>query len=216
MFLKNTVQSYFAHTLHTYLNKYKKMIEKLKQTACNCYIQIYIHIQDLKYKSAINMTKLNAYLVSKKHIIYNFLINDRGLIHQCINFSSGSTFLNPFEQEDEAIHRTEKCFLTEYIEKQKIIAYSQNVIIIIYDSHIFDKINIHQRDLRLNNWCKLYTFGICFEDHIFLLLAHLLHLQSRHRHSDLSLFVTCLFKSIFTVHNCACTRATHQNLPPAK
>lgn len=43
MFLKNTVQSYFAHTLHTYLNKYKKMIEKLKQTACICYIQIYIY-----------------------------------------------------------------------------------------------------------------------------------------------------------------------------
>lgn len=56
------------------------------------------------------MTMLNAYLMSKKHIIYNFLINDRGLIHQCINFSSGSTFLNPFEQEDEAIDRTENVF----------------------------------------------------------------------------------------------------------
>lgn len=71
----------------------------------------FIHIQDLKYKSAINIeSMLNPYLMSKKHIIYNFLINDRGLIHQCINFSSGSTFLNPFEQEDEAIDRTEKCF----------------------------------------------------------------------------------------------------------
>lgn len=79
----------------------------------------FIHIQDFKYKSPMNMTMLNAYLMSKKHIIYNFLINDRGLIYQGINFSSGSTFLNPFKQEDEAIDRTEKCFLTEYIEKQK-------------------------------------------------------------------------------------------------
>lgn len=143
---------------------------------------------------------LNTHLMSKKHIIYNFLINDRGLIHQCINFSPGSTFLNPFEQEDKAIDGTAKCFMTEYIKKKKMIVYSQNVIIINYGSHILDKIYIHQRDLRLNNGYKLYTFGICFVDHIFLLLVHLLHLQSTQRHRDLSLFAACLFKLIFTVH----------------
>lgn len=58
----------------------------------------------------MNMIMLNAYLMSKEHIIYNFLINDRGLIHQGINFPSGSTFLNPFKQEDEAIDRTENVF----------------------------------------------------------------------------------------------------------
>lgn len=46
--------------------------------------------------------------MSKEHIIYNFLINDRGLIHQGVNFPPGSTFLNPLEQEDEAIDGTEK------------------------------------------------------------------------------------------------------------
>lgn len=50
----------------------------------------------------------NIYLMSKKHIVYNFLINDRGLIHQSVNFPPGTTFLNPFEQEDESIDRTEK------------------------------------------------------------------------------------------------------------
>lgn len=53
----------------------------------------------------------NTYLMSKKHIIHNFLINDRGLIHQSVNFPSGSTFLNPFEQEDEAIDRTKKIII---------------------------------------------------------------------------------------------------------
>lgn len=46
--------------------------------------------------------------MSKKHIIDNFLINDRGLINQCVNFPSGSTFLNPLEQEDESINGTKK------------------------------------------------------------------------------------------------------------
>lgn len=49
-----------------------------------------------------------TYLMSKKHVIYNFLINDRGLIHQSVNLPSGSTFLDPLEQEDEAIDRTKK------------------------------------------------------------------------------------------------------------
>lgn len=46
--------------------------------------------------------------MSKEHIIHNFLVNDRCLIHQSVNFPPGSTFLNPLEQEDEAIDRTKK------------------------------------------------------------------------------------------------------------
>lgn len=46
--------------------------------------------------------------MSKKHIIYNFLINDWRFIHQCINFPPGSTLLNPLEEEDEAIDWAEK------------------------------------------------------------------------------------------------------------
>jgi len=45
--------------------------------------------------------------MSKEHIIYYFLINDRGLIHQSVNFPSGPTLLNPLEQEDEAVDGTE-------------------------------------------------------------------------------------------------------------
>lgn len=51
---------------------------------------------------------MNIYLMSEEHIIYNFLINDGGLIHQSVNFPPGSTFLDPLEQEDEAIDGTEK------------------------------------------------------------------------------------------------------------
>lgn len=46
--------------------------------------------------------------MSKGHIIYNFLIDDRGLIHQSVNFPPGTALLNPLEQEDEAIDRTKK------------------------------------------------------------------------------------------------------------
>lgn len=46
--------------------------------------------------------------MSKEHIIYNFLINDRRFIHQSVNFPPGSTFLNPLEEENEAIDRTKK------------------------------------------------------------------------------------------------------------
>lgn len=51
---------------------------------------------------------MNTYLMSEEHIIYNFLINDGGLIHQSVNFPPGSTLLDPLEQEDEAIDGTEK------------------------------------------------------------------------------------------------------------
>lgn len=80
----------------------------------------FIQIQDFKYKLFINMTILNAYLMSKEHIIYNFLINDRGLIHQRINFPSGSTFLDPFEEEDEAIDRTEKGFRERSVRSKRL------------------------------------------------------------------------------------------------
>lgn len=104
---------YCAHICHVYLNNKRKAGKQLllififrialRITFWHCnfnwghaYI-FFIHIQDwFKYKSASNKI-LNAYLMSKKHVIYNFFINDRGLIHQRINFSSGSTFLNPFE-----------------------------------------------------------------------------------------------------------------------
>lgn len=51
---------------------------------------------------------VNTYLMSKEHIIYNFLVNDRSLIHQRVDFPPGSTLLDPLEQEDEAIDGTEK------------------------------------------------------------------------------------------------------------
>lgn len=46
--------------------------------------------------------------MSKKHVIYNFLINDWRLIHQRVNLPPGPTLLNPLEEEDEAIDRAEK------------------------------------------------------------------------------------------------------------
>lgn len=51
---------------------------------------------------------MNTDLMRKEHIIYNFLINDRGLIHQGVNFPPRSTFLNPLKQEYESIDRAEE------------------------------------------------------------------------------------------------------------
>lgn len=50
---------------------------------------------------------MSTYLMSKEHIIYNFLVDDGSFINQSVDFPPGATLLNPLEQEDEAIDRTE-------------------------------------------------------------------------------------------------------------
>lgn len=52
--------------------------------------------------------QLSTYLMCKEHIIYNFLVNDRSLIHQGVDFSPGPTLFYPLKQENEAINRTAK------------------------------------------------------------------------------------------------------------
>lgn len=72
-------------------------------------------ITDLQVTMILNISDdKDTYLMSKEHIIYYVLINDRGLIHQSVYFPPGSTFLNPLEQEDEAIDGAEETNYSSY------------------------------------------------------------------------------------------------------
>lgn len=84
-------------------------------------------------------------LMCKEHVVYDFLVDDGGFIHQSVNFPPGSAFLDPFEQEDEAIDWTETSNFTHYFPGHEL-------------EHL----------LKYTNFTTLDT---CFEDHIFLLLG---------------------------------------------
>lgn len=110
--------------------------------------------------------------MSKEHIIYNFLINNRGLIHQRVNFSPGSTFLDPLEQEDEAIDRTEKYIYVKYFSH--VVATStrrcrkQKVLTEMNLTDILDLHLIHQTDLpRLPDYIPL-TLALKIIDFLYL------------------------------------------------
>lgn len=50
-------------------------------------------------------TQNPADLMSKEHIIHNIVINHRCIIHQGRDLATGPAFFDPFEQENESIHR---------------------------------------------------------------------------------------------------------------
>ena len=53
----------------------------------------------------LERTQSPADLVGKEHVIHNIIINHRCIIHQGRDLATGSALFDPFEQEDESIHR---------------------------------------------------------------------------------------------------------------
>jgi len=85
-----------------------KKLAKEVMTQMSCSVIKILNVTSITTTIAKVYDDINTYLMSKEHIIYNFLVNDRSLIHQSVDFPPGSTFLNPLEQEDEAIDRAKK------------------------------------------------------------------------------------------------------------
>lgn len=56
--------------------------------------------------------------MSKEHVIHDVVVDNRGLVHQSGHFPPGATLLDPFEQEDKAVHGTEH---TTYVQREHLI-----------------------------------------------------------------------------------------------